>query len=140
LERWLTICWGIWKSRNEVRHGGKRRSSLVIVRSSLKLLEDFQSANEKLSRSRLDNHNTIVWKPPPPSYFKVNVDGALFTKSKQFGMGVMVRDEEGNVVVAMCRKMDLPLGALETEAKALEIAVKFAEEVGLRDVVFEGDS
>ena len=41
-------------------------------------------------------------------------------------MGVIVRDEEGNVVVAMCRKMDLPLGTLETEAKALEIGVKFA--------------
>ena len=55
-------------------------------------------------------------------------------------MGVIVHDEEGNVVVAMCRKMDLPLGVLEIEAKALEIGVKFAEEVGLRDVVFEGDS
>ena len=51
-----------------------------------------------------------------------------------------MRNKEGNVVVAMCRKMDLPLDALEIEAKALEIGVKFAEEVGLRDVVFEGDS
>ena len=47
LERWVTICWGIWKSRNEVQ----RRPSLVIVRSSLKLLEDFQSAKEKLRLS-----------------------------------------------------------------------------------------
>ena len=54
------ICWGIWKSKNEVRHGGKRRSGLVIMRSAMKLLEDFQSANEKLSRSRLDNRNTVV--------------------------------------------------------------------------------
>ena len=60
LERWVTICWGIWKNKNEVRHGGKRRSGLVIVRSSMKLLEDFQSSNEKLSRSRLDNRNTVA--------------------------------------------------------------------------------
>lgn len=50
-----------------------------------------------------------------------------------------MRDEEGNVITAMSRKMDLPLGALEMEAKALEIGVKFAEEVELRDVVFKGD-
>ena len=37
-----------------------------------------------------------------------------------------MHDEEGNVVTAMCRKMDLPLDALEIEAKALEIGVKFA--------------
>lgn len=46
LERWIATCWGIWKSRNEIRRGGKRRPGLVIVRSSMKLLEDFQSANE----------------------------------------------------------------------------------------------
>ena len=50
-----------------------------------------------------------------------------------------MRDEEGNVVTAMCRKMDLPLGVLETEANAQEIRVKFAEEVGLKDMVFKGD-
>ena len=52
----------------------------------------------------------------------------------------MVHNKEGNVIATMSKKLDLPLGALETEAKALEIGVKFAEEVGLRDVVFEGDT
>ena len=52
----------------------------------------------------------------------------------------MVRDEKGSVIAALSRKLDLPLGALETEAKALEIGVCSAEDVGLRDVVFEGDS
>ena len=50
-----------------------------------------------------------------------------------------MRDEEGNVVTAMCRKMDLPLGVLETEVKPQEIRVKSAEEVGLKDMVFKGD-
>ncbi|XP_075669676.1 uncharacterized protein LOC142639367 [Castanea sativa] len=131
---------GIWRSRNEVRHGGKRHPGLTIVRSSLKLLEDFQSAKEKLIRPRIESQNRAAWKPPPPGSFKVNVDGAIFPKSKQSGVGVIVRDEEGNVIAAMSRKLRLPLDALETEAKALEIGMEFAKEVGLRDVVFEGDS
>ena len=69
---------GIWKSRNEVRHGGKRRTGLAIVRSSLKLLEDFQIANEKPSPVSSNHRHTAGWKPLPPGYFKVNVDGALF--------------------------------------------------------------
>ena len=83
LERWVTICWGIWKSRNEVRHGGKRRPGPVIVRSSLKLLEDFQSANERPSRPRTENQSSTTWKPPPPGSFKVNVDGASGIPSRQ---------------------------------------------------------
>nr|XP_023883817.1 uncharacterized protein LOC111996113 [Quercus suber] len=140
LERWVTICWGIWKSQNEVKHGGKRLPGSIIVRNSVKLLEDFLSANVKMNRPISDAQISASWKPPPPGYFKINEDGALFTKSKQSGVGVIVHDEEGNVVTAMCRKLDLPLSALETEAKALEIGVTFAEEEGLRDVVFESDS
>ena len=50
-----------------------------------------------------------------------------------------MRDGEGNVIAALRRKLDLPLGALEVEAKALETRVQFAEDVGLRNGVFEGD-
>ena len=32
------------------------------------------------------------------------------------------------------------LGALETKAKAMEVAVQFAVDNGIREVVFEGDS
>ncbi|XP_030930265.1 uncharacterized protein LOC115955973 [Quercus lobata] len=140
LERWVSICWGIWKSRNEVWHGGKKRPGSIIVINALTLLEDYHFANVKPSQSSSNTQNIAICKPPPPSYFKVNVDGALFAKSKQSDVGVIMRDEDGNVVAAMCRKLDLPLGVLETEAKALEIGMTFAEEVGLRDMVFEGDS
>ena len=140
LERWVLIYWGIWKSRNEVRHGGKKRPRPVIVRNAMRLLEDYHSANVKPSQSSLNTQNIAIWKPPPPGYFKVNIDGALFAKSKQFGVGVIMHDEDGNVVATMCWKLDLPLGVLEMEAKALEIGMTFAEEVGLRDVVCEGDS
>ena len=67
------------------------------------------------------------------------MNGALFLTAKQSGIGVMVRDEEGNVIAALSRKLDLPLGALEIEAKALEAGIQFAEEVELRKVVFESD-
>ena len=34
----------------------------------------------------------------------------------------------------------MPLGPLESEAKALEVAVMFAWDVGVREVIFECDS
>ena len=104
------------------------------------MLADFQAANERPSKQETETQPKATWLPPPPGSFKVNVDGALFSKTKQSGVGVMVRDKKGNVIAAMSRKLDFPLGVLETEAKALEIGVNFAKEVGLRDVVFEGDS
>ena len=36
--------------------------------------------------------------------------------------------------------MHLPLGPLEAEAKALDVAVSFAWDIGVRDVIFETNS
>ena len=70
----------------------------------------------------------------------MNVDGAVFTKRKQVRVGVVVRDGEGQVIATLCKKLDNPLGPLEAEAKAMEIGVTFARDIGVREVTFEGDS
>ena len=49
----------------------------------------------------------------------MNTDGAVFSKHKWTGIGVLVRDDQGRVVDAMSKKLMLPLGALEVDAKAL---------------------
>ena len=81
LERWVAISWGIWKNRNEVRHGGAKRPGQVIVRHALRLVEDFHAANVVPCQLRACSQDTTIWRPPPPGYYKVNVDGALFAKS-----------------------------------------------------------
>ena len=40
-ERVVMVCWGMWKNRNEVRNGGQDRTGSAIVRSSLRLLDEF---------------------------------------------------------------------------------------------------
>ena len=139
-ERTVTLCWGIWKYRNERRHGGVRRNGLAVVRSSLRLLDKFQVANENPQSLRTAHTQEAKWCPPQPRSYKVNVDGAVFTKRKQVGIGVVIRDSAGEVVAALSQKLARPLGALEIEAKAMEVAVQFALDVGVRDVTFEGDS
>ena len=44
------------------------------------------------------------------------------------------------MVAALTKKMALPLGVLETEAKAPEEGIQFACDVGVRDVIFGSDS
>ncbi|KAK7854000.1 hypothetical protein CFP56_033778 [Quercus suber] len=56
------------------------------------------------------------------------------------GVGVVVRDGGGQVIAALCKKLDNPLRPLEAEAKATEIGVTFAREIGVMDATFEGDS
>ena len=80
------------------------------------------------------------WSPPPPARYKMNLDGAVFKAQKFVGIGVLIRDEQGRVVAALSQKLNAPLGALEVEAKAVEVAIQFARDVGIFDFIMEGDS
>lgn len=53
---------------------------------------------------------------------------------------MLSRDAKGRVEAALSRKTEAPSGAVEAEAKALEASLMFARDIGLQDVVLEGDS
>ena len=71
--------------------------------------------------------------------YKVNVDGAVFLAKKESGIGIVVWDSQGLVMVAMSMKIAL-LGPLEVEAKAFEASLQFAKDLGLQDFILGGDS
>ena len=68
------------------------------------------------------------------------MDGAVFKDRNESGVGVIIRDVNGLVVAAMCKKFHVPLGPLEVEVKAFESSLPFAKDVGLQEFIFEGDS
>ena len=68
------------------------------------------------------------------------MDGAVFKAQKAAGVGVLIWDCRGPVIVALSKKINAPLGPLESEAKAVEARVQFAREIGIHDFIIEGDS
>ncbi|KAK9990307.1 hypothetical protein SO802_025292 [Lithocarpus litseifolius] len=55
------------------------------------------------------------------------------------GVGVMVRDWNGQFLAAMSRKIHAPLGPPTAEAKAFELGLQFAKQLGITDFILEGD-
>ena len=120
--------------------GGKGKAGHSILRGALYLVDEFNEANEEKFGNQTEASTLVAWKPPRVGHYKVNTDGAVFSNRKQVGAGVIIRDEVGDVVAALSKKWNYPLGAVEAEAKALEAGVCFARDVGIRDVEFETDS
>lgn len=84
-------------------------------------LEEFQLANHHPTQPRFVSE--VLWSPPKPPWFKVNVDGAVFSSLKFVGLGIVVCDQWGKVAAAMSKLVNASLGPLETEAKAMEEAI-----------------
>ena len=82
-------------------------------------------ANFKLAQPIISD--TMLWTPPIMSWYKINI-------------GVIIWDHMGQVEAALSKKLPIPLGPLETKAKALKEGVYYAWVVGVHNVVFESDS
>ena len=120
--------------------GGKGKAGRTILKNAMNLVVDYQSANRAKTEHLRKTPVTVSWQPPSHGYYKVNIDGAVFSKRKQVGAGVVIRDREGEVIAALSKRWKYPLGALEAKAKVWEVGALFAWEVGIRKAEFEGDS
>lgn len=134
----VTCAWVLWGNRNEVCKGGKRKSGLELVRWATQYLEEYYAATTDESAVGLPSIQHVKWIPLQGQTFKANVDGAVFATLKAVGIGVVIRDKEGKVKAALSKKIMLPLGPVE--AKAVEVGVQCAKDVGITDVMVEVDS
>ena len=82
---------------------------------------------------------TERWIPLSEGWYKVNVNGTVFKESGSCGIGIVIRNDRGEIMGAMSKMMDLPLGALEVEAKAFEEGMLLARDLRMKHIVLEGD-
>ncbi|XP_050242215.1 uncharacterized protein LOC126691198 [Quercus robur] len=120
--------------------GGNGKPGREILKTSLHLVDECHAVNEVRRVNLRQARPMITWKPPARDQYKVNVNGAVFKHRKKAGIGVVIRDKNGVVIAALSKSVNAPLDAVEVEAKAMEAGVLFAQDVGIREAVFEGDS
>ena len=78
------------------------------------------------------------WRPPDLNIYKINFDVAVFRASNL--AGVIVRDNKGDLIGALTMPVLFRQSVAKLEALACQRAVQFALEIGLTQVVVEGDS
>ena len=138
LELILSMAWCMWYNRNKTRLGSTRQTTQQVIHKARSLLEEFRLAH--LTRPHLKEHADARWVPPLHPWYKVHSDAAVFLILKNVRIGVIIRDHEGSIIAALSKHQPLPLGPLEAEAKAMDEAVLFAWEVGIREAIFETNS
>ena len=121
-----------------MRNGGKKKSGGELVQWTSRYLKEYYTALDRPATA--PKIQAERWTPPPSDRYKVNVDGVVFKAQKAVGVGVLIRDCHGQVIAALSKRINAPLGPLETEAKAIEARVQFARDIGVQDIIIEGDS
>ncbi|KAG8499231.1 hypothetical protein CXB51_005735 [Gossypium anomalum] len=133
------VCanWAIWSNRNQWVHGGHKRTGTETAQFVMQYLQELQDMERKYDAkySTLDS-----WKAPESGFLKINFDAA-FDKGKNISCsGVIVKNFKGDVLASKSVIHDNISSGFAAEALACLQAVIVGKELGIKYVIFEGDS
>jgi hypothetical protein len=141
MELAVIIAHKIWLRRNLMVFGGPIPSPSVLVKGAKDLLGDFRKSSEDASNRENGSHRAISrWSKPVAVSIKLNWDAALDVRQNRMGVGIIARDEMGEVKAALCTTLPYIQNPSVAEAYGARRAVEFAREMGFSSIIIEGDS
>ncbi|KAJ1389174.1 Zinc knuckle CX2CX4HX4C [Sesbania bispinosa] len=135
----IAICYEIRQARNRKVFEQKEPCTGQILSRALTSRVDQEDLNQQrdILHQQRPSH-TSTWTHPPSGWFKTNVDAA-HAGGELWGIGVVIRDESGEVVAATTRQISTYPDLGLDEALGVRIAVHFAQEMCLDQVIIEYD-
>lgn len=86
----VTMCWAIWKVRNEKHWNQKVSSTNIILALAKQYLVQWKNAQDRsteaLVQSKIEGDRAITWVKPQVDTIKVTVDGSIFHEQEAFGL------------------------------------------------------
>nr|POF23155.1 hypothetical protein CFP56_63617 [Quercus suber] len=116
-----------WQVFNAINIPDKEKLSTTAIRG-----------NEP-DQSNQPSHRAIR-KPPQCPILKVNFDGAILREQNFVVVGVVTRNDKGQVVTSMDKKITLPYSVTVVEVIVAKRALKLALDFGLSPIVLKRDS
>ncbi|CAI0428531.1 unnamed protein product [Linum tenue] len=137
VEEWGSLLWFIWKERNaQIFNGLKLREDEIVPRA--KAFIDEYREQQVIDRGVAAPVTTTGWEKPGQGFVKVNTDAGVFVDGG-IGLGVVVRGEEGNFILAAAKKIAGRWEPEMAEALAAEFGVQVAVEARLQNLILETD-
>ncbi|XP_042962682.1 uncharacterized protein LOC122296954 [Carya illinoinensis] len=143
LELMVMVLRRIWLRRNSFVFENKFEKPDVLFKlaaDSLFQFKQVQQQSHKNQDSGIRRGRSCRWKAPAKDQVKVNWDAALKIKEGRMGIGVVIRDENGDVMVSLCSQRRNVRDPLVAELQALRQAMKLCADLNITDVIFEGDA
>ncbi|CAN6374879.1 unnamed protein product [Urochloa humidicola] len=136
--RVIILLWQWWTERNRVREGERRRTSADLAFLVAKLADEFLELNKKEGTKPVKRSQP--WRKPPDDFLKLNSDGAFSANRQEGGWGFVIRDGDGDVVVAGGGKLTHVRDAFQAEVMACITGVRAAVDMGIDKIIVEVDS
>lgn len=113
---------------------------LILAAKAKAILEAYQRMHGKDQKSKMINEvSRQHWYPPSTGMHKVNVDAVVYTGQQITGLGVVIRDSQGQVIAAAVKSIKFQEDITVAEAEAVKWGIEVAREAKLMAVIIETD-
>ena len=141
LELFACTAWLVWNQRNKTRLHLQAVSLHQVAERAQEMLAQYGENLQVPNVQAVTNGSGGTrWSCPLVGLVKINFDGAIFGASNMSGIGVVIRDSNGDVLASCSQKIRQAYKAEEIEALAAFKALSFAFELGFHSAILEGDS
>jgi hypothetical protein len=134
------VARNLWLRWNEVVYGKTVSPSSLVVSNAYESLVAFHDANSRKSSDQVIETPEIHWKAPLHGSIKVNWDAAMDRHKMKMCIGVIIRDNMGEVLATLYEPRDYIIAPDVVEATTALRAAKFSCELGFYKAVLEGDA
>ncbi|XP_010445343.2 PREDICTED: uncharacterized protein LOC104727994 [Camelina sativa] len=143
------IMWRLWKSRNDFIFRKINRSPLSEAKKGIQEANEWYAAtNTSADSVSTTNHSHDLpnrrimqqWHPPLDGWLKCNFDSGFVQNREYTSSGWIIRDNNGQVVVSGCAKLQQSRSPLQAEALGFLQALQVVWHQRLHYVWFEGDN
>ncbi|XP_041025442.1 uncharacterized protein LOC121265841 [Juglans microcarpa x Juglans regia] len=141
LQEFVVVARKIWWRMNSFIFKKGFSHPNLMVREARSVLD--MMAKKNLDQCSNDNQASFPiasWQAPPVNWFKINWDGAVDKANGLIGVGVAIKDSSSQIIATMRQGKKLYPDPLLAESYGALQAVKMAWEIGLHQIILEGDS
>ena len=134
------VAWMVWFRRNQVLFAGGGVNNLMLVERAHKARLDYVAYAQRIyapSRSR-EGSGARQWAPPAVGSVKINSDASVGADG-WIGLGAVARNDQGQVLWSVCRRVRAWWPVAVAEGKALCLAARLARLHNHSHVIFESD-
>uniref|UniRef100_A0A803Q8X4 Reverse transcriptase n=1 Tax=Cannabis sativa TaxID=3483 RepID=A0A803Q8X4_CANSA len=134
----LGVTWLIWHRRNKCIFQQKNFDNKVWIEWASNLI-DFQLQTDSTPPLPPLKKSPVSWSPPPSGTFMINADVSLIVGQPGCGLGVVIRDHLGAVVVAETIFIPSCLSFNMAESLAIRSGLKLADRWSLSTICISSD-
>lgn len=141
--RIVTLCWSIWRARNDLVWNNKRWNPMRIVAKAWEYLTQWTVAHNRFFVAPLQpsmaGDGATYWIKPQYNEVKITADAAIVEDHGASSIGLIVRDHEGHLLLACTRCFRDIMNPTLVEAIAIKEALSWAKEWPNNTVTIESD-